>query len=251
MDTHQVFEDDNVQASGGNFTKKLDRGPVQIGNGGMMHVDRRKIRHDVNAAALKGGSLTWHVSRDDRMEATQAGDTLEDIHKLFGVDRESEAVIDAFDKSLWFCHTVNSGSTLQPGRSVLYVRKDGRVYNFPFQRVVDMLGVDIRRFFRAFADECRLVNREVIAGYTLDDVEAKEKYDWLMEVAHQRNLSRHPELSHDTADKCSDLRPDERAALAASSVSVFSSIVNSADRMKANSRVVSIDEAVPQGTAVA
>jgi hypothetical protein len=132
---------------------------------------------------------------------------------------------------------VNSGSVLQPGRSRLYVKGE----QFQFDEVVRLLGTNIRRFFRAFADDVREVNKEVLEEYTPFDPEKKERHDWLVEVANDRGLARFPDLAHDSADKCLGLSAAERMALASSKVSVFSTIINSADRLNSSSRVIGSD----------
>lgn len=198
--------------------------------------DKRKFGYD-RLAGMSGNPVQWHVSKDDRMEAREAGIWLNRIHAAFGLNRAQPEELEAFNKSLFFCHTINSGSVLQPGRSKLYVRGEA----FPFDTVVKMLGVNIRRFFRAFADDVREVNKEVLADYTPFNAEKAERHDWLIEVAADRGLARHPDLAHDSADKCLGLSHAERMAVANSKVSVFANIINAADRLNSSARVIGSD----------
>lgn len=198
--------------------------------------DPRKLRHDV-FAARGADAVVWHVSRDDRMEAMEAGDALEGILRMFGLAKEKPAVVQSFIDAMLFCHTVNSGSTLQPGRSKMFVAGTA----FDFMEVVRFLGVDLRRFFRAYADETRRVNQRVLDEYENDSFENRERYEWLMEVAMDRGLFRHPDLAHDSSDKCSGLTAEERSSLATSKTGVFSRIVNAADQVTSNSRVATAD----------
>lgn len=208
----------------------------QIGRA-IVQWDERKFGHD-RFAARAGNPVFWHVSKDDRMTATEAGRWLNRIHEMYGVQREEPEIVEAFNNSLFFCHTVNSGSTLQPARSTLTIKGT----EFPFIHVVEVLGNDIRRFFRAYADDVKEVNQSVLDNYDPNDWVSKEKHSWLVQVAAERNLLRYPHLAHDSSDKCLMLTPVEQAALAASKAGVFANIVNMADRTHANARVLTIED---------
>lgn len=204
---------------------------------GKLIYDRRKYNYDVVRG--KAAALAFETSKDDRMSAGEAGRMLERIHAVFGIDREVESVLHAFDRALFFSHTVNGGSVLTPGRCTFSV--PGVTETFSFSQVRDVLGVDQRRFFRAFADDIAEVNKDVLRAYDPADVVRAEQWGWLQQVAHDRGLSRYPHLAHDSADACLGLSPGERAAVAASKASVISTTNNSADRLRANSRVQSAD----------
>lgn len=223
MGARAVFRSD-----GGTAALKGVRKPVY---------DRRKFNYDVVRG--KAAGLAFETSKDDRMSAVEAGAMLERLHRVFGVSREVEAILHAFDNGMFFCHTVNGGSVLTPGRSTF--RVPGVTEPFSYSQVRDVLGVDQRRFFRAFADEISEVNKGVINAYDPQDAVKAEQWGWLMQVAHERGLSRYPHLAHDSADACLSLSPAERVAVAASKALVISSSNNSADRLKANSRVQSAD----------
>jgi len=212
--------------------------------------DPRKFKHD-RLAAQRVTPVAWHVTKDDCMEAEEAGRKLSRIHTVYGIDKSAPEVIEAFNNGLFFAHTINSGSTLQPARSVIKLKRtpEDIVSEFSMMEVIQSLGVDIRRFFRAYADEVRAVNEHVIASYDPADFESVERFNWLIAVAHERGMSRHPELAHDSADKCTGLLPVERAALAVSKVGVFGNIVNTADKIHSNSRVINSAEPGPVGMA--
>lgn len=223
-----------ASASGPGLTQRVEKEPT-IGRP-LPRWDKRKFRYD-RFEALSGTQVSWHVSKDDRMEASEAGLVLHRVHGLFGIQTENPVILEAFNKSLFFCHTLNSGSILQPGRSKLYIKGQA----FDFSQVVRFLGDDIRRFFRAYADEVREVNKEVLHSYNPYEPDSVERHSWLVEVATERGLLRYPDLAHDSADKCSNLIPAERAALAGSKQGVFANIVNTADRIHSNARVVGPD----------
>jgi len=178
------------------------------------------------------GRTPWTISKDDRMSAVEAGDMLQSILKVYGFDRAAEHEIEGFVHAMFFMHTVNSGSTLQPGRATMTV---GGVA-IDYIQIVRKLGTDIRRFFRAYANEIRDVNLEVLASYDPYDPVSAEYHGWLMQVATERGLQRYPALAHDSADACTDLTPGERGAVAASKRFVLATVDNSADAMIANPR---------------
>jgi len=211
------------------MTRKLEAAEQRIGRAKDVY-DKRKFNYDV-IQAIKDPDVPWHVVKADRLEAADAGEKLHHIHKMYGIERENPSIIRAFDNALFFCHTINSGSVLQPDRSWLLVRGD----RFSFLPVITYLGTDLRRFFRAFAEEIKEVNKAVLDDYDPYDVNKAEKHSWLLEVAMDRGLMRFPYLAHDSSDKCA-LTPVERAAVSVSKTSVFGSIINAPDRFNSNSR---------------
>lgn len=217
------------------FTKVVESDAPRIGRPPPAY-DRRKFKYDV-LEARKLDLVPWHITKDDRMEAEEAGAKLNILHRLYGIEKENPDILQAFDNALFFAHTINSGSVLQPGRSDLIVRGT----HMTLQIAISYLGNDIRRFFRAYADEIRAINKQVLAGYDPADIEAVEKHGWLMEVAADRGLFRYPDLCHDSSDKCI-LNPAERAAVSNSKMSVFGSIVNAADRFNSNARMTTSDD---------
>jgi len=206
----------------------IGRGPVQP--------DPRLFKYDVFRARMT--EVPFAVTRDDRMPAEEAGAMLDLIHDRFGVKRSAHSELRAFDNALFFSHTVNSGSVLQPGMARMIVNDNSM---FDFGEVVRILGTQMRRFFRAYADHTTEVNREVLNAYNPYDPVTVEQHGWLLQVAFDRGLHRYPYLAHDTADACLKLNPAERAALAASKRDVLSTTTNSADSMRANPRAIMAD----------
>lgn len=190
--------------------------------------DPRVIRHD-RLAARASAPIPWEVTVDSQMPAHEAGDKIADLHTLFRLEGASPVVHEAFLEAVLFAHTLNSGSVLQPGRAQFSV--GGNTNYLDFNRVVLHLGPDNRRFFRALANETREVNKRVLQAATdPDDIVANEKVAWLRNAAAKRGMSRHPELTHDSADACWNLTDAEQAALVASKAMVFSTTANMADR---------------------
>lgn len=190
--------------------------------------DPRMIRYD-RLAARSAPPVRWHVTKDDRMPAEEVGRMFEALYKAYGIVGAAPSDLEAFHEAINFCHTINSGSVLQPGRSVVIIRGN----RLSYATVLEVLGNQLRQFYRALANEVRETNRRVLEGVkNKDDIEAQEKYAWLMEVASDRGLLRHPDLCHDSSSAVWTLRPHERAALESSKAGVFSTLVNNADAMK-------------------
>lgn len=206
--------------------QRVGRGPIPV--------DPRKFRYDRNRAnALP--ALEFGASRVDRMDASDAGDMLERIHVMFGIDRESEDILAAFDKALFFEHTINGASLLQSGRGTLSVG----LSEFDLAPLKRLLGVDQRRFFRAFADEIASVNREVLGNFDPYSASTVEKHGQLMQVAVERGLQKFPHLAHDSSDAGLLLSVEERVALMASKRLVLPTVVNKADQLHARAPVSS------------
>jgi len=208
--------------------------PMCCGVAGLS-VDPRKFRYDVLRG--KASKVQFTVDREDRMSADEAGSRLHQLHEIFGVQSEEDGFLKAFDDAMFFCHTLNSASVLTPGRSNFIVAGQA----FQYRIVIDKLGVDLRRFFRAFADDVRDVNQLVIDEYDPYDAVKAERYGWLMQVAQEKGLQRHPQLAHDSSDACVRINMTERAAVINSKREVLANVFNSADRMLMNPRVQSVD----------
>jgi len=222
-------------SSGPGLTKHL-RTEKTYGSGLPIY-DVRKYKYDV-IGGRGGKKIDWHVSKADRMDAATAGRTLQRIYHIWNLEKENPEVLLSFTNALFFCHTMNSGSMIQPDRSIIYVGAQ----EFSFYEVVRLLGDDLRRFFRAFADDIAAVNQSVIDTYDPSDVQSRERFDWLMEVATDRGLMKYPHLAHDSSDKCQSITPAERAAVANSKIGIFSNISNAVDRLDTNSRMPTSDE---------
>jgi len=164
------------------------------------------------------------VTKADRLDAVEAGNYLHRIHEAYGLANEEEARILTFDKALFFEHTINGASMLQPGRGAIEVAG----VSMDIKPIKDILGVDQRRFFRTFADEVAAVNVEVLDKYDPYDHPSAEKYNQLMQVAIERGLQKYPHLAHDSSDAGS-LSMEERLAVIASKGRVIPSSVNTVD----------------------
>lgn len=200
-------------------------GETSVGWGrGPIPVDKRKFRYDVNAA-LTRKAVGFSATKVDRLDAGEAGALLHRIHETFGIAQESEERIFAFDQALWYEHAVNGGSTLQAERGVLRVA--GVEFDIPV--IVKILGVDARRFFRAYADDVIQCLRGVVARYTPYEPELAEMYAAVVQVAVARGLQKYPHLIHDSSDAAVGLSIEERVALQASKRIVIQSTVNAAD----------------------
>jgi len=201
--------------------------PTPVGRGwgrGPVPIDSRKFRYDVRRGQVTGANLSFNVTKVDRMDPVQAGDMLHRIHQAYGLENEEEARIHVFDKALFFEHTINGASMLQPGRGTIEVAG----VSMDIKPVKDILGVEQRRFFRTFADDIGAVNQEVISKYDPYDLPSAEKYNQLMQVAIERGLQKYPHLAHDSSDAGS-LSMEERMAVIASKARVIGGAANAVD----------------------
>jgi hypothetical protein len=219
--------------------------PVSGFGRGPIGPDKRKYKYDMLRARTT--KVAFAVSRDDRMSAEEAGFMLDNIHQKLGIARVDESLLMAFDRALFFAHTVNSGSVLQPGRARIFVDQldtvsGGQPAQFDYNNVLKMLGNDVRRFFRAFADDVLEVNKAVLAAYDPYDPVSVEQHGWIVQVATERGLQRYPYLAHDSADACLNINTTERLALINSKRAVLSTVANSADRAFGNPRVQTADK---------
>lgn len=204
--------------------RSVAAGPRTVGRG-VIPVDPRKFRYDkVRARTLP--MVEFGATKADRMDAEEAGDLLHRIHEVFRIQHEGEDILQAFDNALFFEHTINGASMLQPGRGKLYVGDS----EFELATVKRLLAGNQRRFFRAFADEIADVNLAVLRAYDPYDVKAAEKHGQLMQVAIARGLHKYPHLAHDSSDAGLRISLEERFALATSKRLVLPSVINSVDK---------------------
>jgi len=192
---------------------------------GPMPQDDRKFRYDIRRGAMEAINLPFSVSKADRLDASEAGDLLHRIHQAYGIENESEGRIAVFDKALFFEHTINGASLLQPGRGIIEVA--GMKLDVKF--VKEMLGNNQRRFFRAYADEIAAVNQEVIDKYDPYDSISAEKYQQLRQVAAERGLQKFPSLAHDSSDAGSLSFEERVAVIASKNRKLPGGVVNSVD----------------------
>jgi len=239
-----IYANPSVQASGAESSQHAvpAQGPRPIERQGQstamgwgkgpVSADTRKFKYDVMRGKI-GKALPFSASKVDRMEADVAGDMLHSIHVMYGIDKEDERRLVAFDKALFWEHAINGASLMQPGRGKLIVDSVG----FDIQPLKDKLGVDQRRFFRAFADDVATVVVEVMDAYDFYDPESVEKVAMIKQIAVARGLQKFPRLIHDSSDAGTDLSYDERVAVMGSKRIVLESTVNVADSNMANRTV--------------
>lgn len=173
---------------------------------------------------------TFTATREDRLSAGEACAALALLHKTF-VPGESEEHWKTFDSALFLCHALNSGSVLNTGRAKLEYVIDARKWTHNYREVLNVLALDVRRFFRAYADDIRTVIKQVLATYDPYDFVSVEIVGQVKQIAGDRGLSRFPDLIFDAADACLQLTPTESAAVRRSKSLVLRGKVNVADEL--------------------
>jgi len=161
------------------------------------------------------------------LDAEEAGEVLHNIHVMLGIESESEERIHGFDCALWWQHILNGASIMQPGRGVMTV--DGMSYDI-YDCLRAIGSSQMRRFFRAYADDIVDVARGVLRGFDPYDFVAMEKHGQLMQVATARGLHKYPEFAFDAADACLHMSLEVRRAVLASKALVLPK-VNTTDRV--------------------
>lgn len=196
---------------------------------------RKYPRMDVKRGLATSAGFT--VTKVDRLSVAETAQFWERLLDVYGLRAAEDGHIIDFMDAVLFQHTINGGSVLQPDRAKFTIGGS----DFDFKHAHDVMGNDLRRFYRCNADEVRAVNAKVVREYNPNDPVKKEKWDWLQEVAYKRGLQRHPDLSHDSSSACTGLDATERAAVAASSVYVIGNSLNTADTLHAGRAVLSAD----------
>jgi len=206
-----------VRGAGGGVAKGVGRGPIAP--------DPRKFRYDVTLARSRP-AVNFGASKIDRMDAYDAGEFLDQIHKMFGIDREPEEFLLAFDKALWFEHTVNGASMLQTGGTLT-----AGTTKFDVNPILALLGENARRFFRAYADTIAEIIRNILDEYDAYDHESVDKVGQIRQVAAERGLQKFPHLAHDSSSACVRITAEERNAIMASKFIIIPSVVNKVDAL--------------------
>lgn len=190
-------------------------------------VDPRRYRYDrVRAATMP--KIEIQVNRVDRLTAEEAGAMLHRVHEIFQLETQTENVIAAFDRALWLDHALNGASQMQPGRGVLVVGDT----SFDTMDIRSVLGVDLRRFFRAFADDVADELRRVLKEHDPYDHASEDLVGQIRQIAAERGLQKYPHLIHDSSDACVSISLEERTAVMQSKTTVLTDVVNAVDGVR-------------------
>lgn len=195
------------------------------------------------AAAWQDRPVPFRATYNRVMSDDDARKAMASIIRHCGAVGQVESVQLSLVNAILLSHAKNSGSIVQPSRAKFQVA-GSRPLNF-YEDVVLLLGEDVRRFFRAYADQAREVVRERLQGFRDGRSEYEEDYRDIMMVARQRGLERYPDLICDSADACTNLSRVEMDAIGMSKVSVLSRSNNVADVVR-NYRVASSNPSVPE-----
>jgi len=235
---HSIPEDDGFasEQAAGTQTRTVQAPTRRLGK--MMRTYDPRKWGAMDMARGITANVAYEVTRDDRMSPGEAHKKLLHIWGMYGIERASEGDQLAFTRGMFLCHAVNSGSVLQPARSKIFVRGN----EFDYKPVVDYLGPDQRRFFRAYADDVRKELLRVLGNYDPDDFNMVDVHSWIQEKAVDRGLQRVPDLIADSASACTGLGLAERSLLNRSLNLVLSSVINAADSMQARAKPISADQ---------
>lgn len=215
-----------VSGASSGFTRIIEREEGSASWGPRNLLSTRQLPYDY-AAAIHEGEVSFTVTSNRVMSATEASQRLRGLMHHCGVNGQADSVMMAFHKAILLAHAKNSSSIIQPARANIYI-KGGSVINF-YTDVLHFLGDDSRRFFRAYADMVRQVLREIRNAYEAGDMRWAEDIRDLDWIAEDRGLSRHKDLVAGSADACTQLTRQEAVAIRQSKATIFANITNMAD----------------------
>lgn len=234
MESHQenVFSRQSAAAEDVDFVEHIEEGssrPVFNYGSDMPTVDPSSLPFD----SLQGARemVPYGATSNRVLETEHAKAMLSLMMQRVDILGRADGVRLAFFNGMLLAHVKNSGSVLTPDRAVFYVGdgENRREFNY-FADVVDVLGADTRRFFRAYADSTRKVVKAKLAMRGSRSYAVRQDIEHIEQVAHDRGLSRIPELCFDTADACSQLTSYQRDLLAVAKVGILSKGVNMVDK---------------------
>lgn len=223
-----IYTKPSASKSGLNTTAKRDE---SIFVAKRPKYDPRKFPFDTGSGVVVNLKI-WSATKADRMSSVEAGRKLQDLMRMFKIERQDPEFCMGFFNSLMFCMAINSSSVLTPDRASFNVGEA----EFRFLEVVHYLGSDLRRFFRAYADDTVAILKTVLSHPDTFDESVRDKRDLVRSVALDRGLVRYPHLIGDNAEACSDLADTEHTAIAQAKQSKLDGLINVADRLKTSAK---------------
>lgn len=200
-DVNILRGDAGVRSGGGALEREVDEGPPRLGTSGarpkrdgLYKYDRRK--------GLLGEQLVIGTTAADVWPLDKASDMLHRIHETFHVDRLMENQLKSFDDAMFLCVAINSTSVIQPTEDVYFIVGEN---TYKWSTVVGLLGQNVRRFFRAYADDIRAVVRWLLEEGNPNDPEIVYLQDRVQALAYARGVQRCPSLLADVSDHCTGL----------------------------------------------
>lgn len=181
---------------------------VPVGN---PRVNRRNqiLHQGLDYVPFNSQPVAFSATASSAMSDKQASAWLHRIIAKAGMEGEAAENVVAFLHAICLCHALNSASQLVPERATFNVA--GTEFNWR-SVVVETLGDDLRRFFRAYADTTHEVLKDVLIADEHGDPEAQRVVRDLRVIAANRGLS-DVTLAFDTAEYMTELSPTQRAVI--------------------------------------
>lgn len=204
---------DMFRGAGGDDDDVRERGEttaVRVGNplaGNRMG----RLLKGIDTVPYHAAPIAYTASADAAPDDSEAVRLRDQLLRFSGMDDESPELQYAFIRAMCLCHALNSASKLTPGRATFTVAGTSFSYT---THVVEVLGDNLRRFFRAWADETLEVVVEQLEKAKEGDVEALRVKRDLVVMANKKGLLHMPQLAFDTAEYVTKLSPSERMAVA-------------------------------------
>jgi len=225
------------------LTRRVDTGFVPMGRPGLSKVRGRLFPYDRHEGKM-GPAVSIGVNLADRLSPEAAMEALTRVHRAHGMVDCLERDLYNHDRAMFICYAFNAASQIGPYERAGYFVGDpagaGRSY-FEYSTVQTILGVDLRRFFRAYANEVVDACHELYHNCDFEDPDMVELRQQMIQVADKRGISRHPWLIADCAEAATNVSPGEYAAVMASKQTVIGGTTNAVDRRNVAGPIRSMD----------
>jgi len=232
----------NFQGLEGLTTSAEDDGPVRIGSSIGRRVRRKPIGFDRNAALMTTHVYVSVVTVAGIMDDHEGERMCIGLQRAFEVHTQMPEVKQAFMDALFLCMAFNGTSVLVPTERVTFGFNDGTMtHTFSAVRLYQILGEDVRRFARCFADDILVLTR---ALFDIDDVtnEAVQELAGIGRIiAYKRGVSLMPWLFPDCLDAATNLTMQERDLYTKSKQAVIGNSANVVDRRVTTAKIQSAD----------
>jgi hypothetical protein len=199
---------------------------------------RRQSRFPYDLVTATRVPLAVYATDNSKMAIEEASLKLRMLLEHAGLGAETEERKHGFFNSMLIANAINSSSVLSPDRAVMRVHGCRVAFSY-YSDVVLPLGSDVRRFFRAYAEDQVRLLRELHDRRATFTEEEYEMWNSIERVAMERGLERAPWLVGDAADACGSdvLTISERRMLKSAKAIVLGNTVNRADETDVAARI--------------
>jgi len=237
MATVNVLRPEGESVAGPTLEREVEDPAMRMGSRGMRRTGARLFSYDRTRGLAQAG-FQYAVTKSDRMSEFDAAAMLSRIHAAYHLFHLQEEQYFDFDNALFICYALNGASQLLPSDRVTFAVGTSE---FDFKTVHSVVGVDLRRFFRAYANSVVESCRRLYYHFDLTNEDHIYARELMIQLADDRNVSRAPWLVADCAEAATNLDSTERAIVAVSKQTVIGGTANSVDRRRIGGPIRSLD----------